>query len=71
MLKNVELSEIEIAVINQDARPAFALENVQGADLFHLKTPSGTPAVELRDCKDVNALWVRGVKDGPVAAGGL
>ncbi len=70
-VKNVELSEIEIAVINQDARPAFVLENVQGADLFHLKTPSGTPAVELRDCKDVNALWVRGVKDGPVAAGGL
>ncbi|MGB0121903.1 MAG: glycoside hydrolase family 28 protein [Silvibacterium sp.] len=70
-VKNVELSEIEIAVINEDARPAFVLENVQGADLFHIKTPSGTPALELRDCKDVNALWVRGVKDGPVTAGGL
>jgi polygalacturonase len=66
-VKNVELSDVEIIAINEDARPAFVLEDVESADLFHIKTPQGTTVCELHDCKDVNALWVRGVKDGPVS----
>lgn len=69
-VKNVELSGIEIAAINDDARPVFVLQNVEGADLFHIKTPPGAPVLTLHDCKDVNALWVRGVKDGPLIADG-
>jgi hypothetical protein len=48
-------------------RPAFVLQNVEGADFFHVKTPVSAPAVEAHDCKDVNALWMRGVKDGKQA----
>ena len=70
-VKNVELSEIEIAAINDDARPVFVLEDVEGADFFHIKAPQGARVLELRDCKDVKALWVRGANDGPVAAGGF
>jgi polygalacturonase len=70
-VKNVELSEIEIAAINDDARPAFVLEDVEGADFFHIKAPQSSRVLELRDCKDVKALWVRGVNDGPVSAGGI
>jgi polygalacturonase len=63
-VKNVKLNEIEIAALAEDARPAFILQNVEGADLFHLKTPANAPVLETHDCREVRALWVRGLKDG-------
>ncbi|HET8637846.1 MAG TPA: glycoside hydrolase family 28 protein [Acidobacteriaceae bacterium] len=66
-VKNIELSDIEIAAISPDARPAFVLRDVEGADFFHVKTPPVTPAIVLHDSKDVEARWVRGVKDGALA----
>ena len=63
-VKNIELSDIEIAAMAGDARPAFVFEDVDGADLFHIKTPESTPVLVMHDSKDVNALWVRGLKDG-------
>jgi polygalacturonase len=69
-VKNVNLSDIEIAAMSDDARPAIILQNVSGADLFHIKTPPGAPVLELHDSEDVRALWVRGVKDGPVSTTG-
>ncbi|MGB6686947.1 MAG: glycosyl hydrolase family 28-related protein [Terracidiphilus sp.] len=63
-VKNVNLSNIEIAAITEDARPAVVLQNVEGADLFHIKAPITASALELHDCKDVYAVWVRGLKDG-------
>jgi polygalacturonase len=66
-VKNIELSGIEIAAMTDDARPAFVLQNVEGADFFHIKGPHGASVMELHDCADVSALWVRGVKDGPVS----
>ncbi|HVU48495.1 MAG TPA: glycoside hydrolase family 28 protein [Terracidiphilus sp.] len=66
-IKNIELSNIEIAAIADDARPAFILQNVDGADLFHIKSPAGSPVIETHDCSNVTALWVRGAKDGKLA----
>jgi hypothetical protein len=63
-VKNVTMSDIEIVAMSEDARPAFIMQNVEGADLFHIKTPAGPPVLDLHDCKDVTALWVRGLKDG-------
>ena len=63
-VKNVSLSNVEIASLAEDARPAFVMQNVEEADLFHIKTPPNAPVLELHDCKEVNALWVRGLKDG-------
>jgi len=63
-VKNVDLSDIEIAAMTEDARPALVMQNVEGADLFHIKTPMSAPVLELHDCKGINALWVRGLKDG-------
>jgi polygalacturonase len=63
---NIELSGIEIAALAPDARPAFVLQNVEGADFFHVKTPTSSPVIVLRDSTDVEARWVRGVKDGEV-----
>ena len=64
-VKNVSLSDIEIAALTEDARPAFIFQNVESADLFHIKTPPNVPILETHDCREVNALWVRGLKDGP------
>jgi polygalacturonase len=64
-VKNVNLSDIEIASLADDTRPALVMQNVEGADLFHIKTPQNAPVMELHDCKDIKALWVRGLKDGP------
>ncbi|HUB52480.1 MAG TPA: glycoside hydrolase family 28 protein [Terracidiphilus sp.] len=65
-VKNVTLSNIEIAAIDDDARPAFIFQNVTGADLFHIKPPAGAPVLELHESSNVQALWVKGLKDGPV-----
>jgi len=70
-VKNIEMSDVEIAAISEDARSAFVLNDVEGADFFHVKTPPGANVFELRDCKDVNAMWVRGVSDGPVNPGSV
>jgi polygalacturonase len=68
-VRNVTLSDIEIAALADDARPALILQNVSGADLFHIKTPPSVPALVLHDCESVQALWVNGVKDGLVTSG--
>jgi polygalacturonase len=65
-VKNVTLSDIEIAAVSDDARPAFIFQNVSGADLFHIKTPAGAPVLEIHDSVGVQAMWVKGVRDGPV-----
>lgn len=67
-VKNVTLSDIEISAMADDARPAFILQNVSGADLFHIKTPAESPVLEVHECEKVQALWVNGVKDGVVSS---
>ncbi len=64
-VKNLTLSDIEITSLSEDARPALMLHDVDGADLFHIKTPANAPVLQMHDCREVHALWVRGVKDGP------
>ncbi len=63
-VKNVSLAEIEISALTEDARPAILMQDVDGADLFHIRTPSAAPVLEMHDSAKVDALWVRGVKDG-------
>lgn len=63
-VKNANFSNIEIEAITEDARPAFVMQSVEGADLFHINTHSGAAALQLRDSREVTALWVRGLKDG-------
>jgi polygalacturonase len=63
-VNNIELSGIEIEAMAEDARPAFVLQDVEGADFFHVKTPASSPVIVTRDSKDVEARWVRGVSEG-------
>jgi polygalacturonase len=64
-VKNVSLRGVEIASLSPDARPAIILQNVEGADLFQVRTPADAPVLIMRDSKDVRTLWVHGVNDGP------
>jgi len=65
-VKNLTLSGIVIAAMSDDARPAFILQNVSGADLFHIRTPDSAPVLEMRDSTGVQAMWVNRMKDGAV-----
>ena len=64
-VRNLSLRDVEIVAMADDARAAIILQDVAGADLFHIKTPPNAPVLQLHDCSDVKTLWVRGVPDGP------
>ena len=40
--RNVEMSNVEIATLAPDPRPAFALVDVEGADFFRVRVPHGS-----------------------------
>jgi polygalacturonase len=61
--RNLEFSNVEIATEALDARPAFWMEDVQGADFFRLKLPVSTPRFRLSNVTDFSVLASRGVKD--------
>jgi polygalacturonase len=62
-VKNLEFSNVEIACDQTDARPAFLLDEVRGADFFRTKTPTGGTVFSLHEVSDFRALACRGVKD--------
>ena len=48
-IRNLEMSNIEIQTLSPDPRPAFWLNDVDGADFFRLRVPSGAaPAFDLQ-----------------------
>jgi polygalacturonase len=42
-IRNLEMSNVEIATESADARPAFWLKDVDGADFFRLRIPKSSP----------------------------
>ncbi len=50
--KNVELTNVEIATVTPDARPAFHLEDVESADLFRLRMPQASGQIQLKNVSD-------------------
>src|SRR6185437_3208602 len=53
-VKNLDMSNVEISTEENDARPAFYLRDVRGADFFRVKSPNvpGVSQFELRDVQD-------------------
>ncbi len=51
-VKNLELTNVEIATESADARSAFYLDDVNGADFFRLKLPARTDQFRLKDVSD-------------------
>ena len=64
--RNVEFTNIEIAHEIADERPAFVLDQVDGADFFRTKTPAGSAGriFSLNNVTDFRTLACRGVADG-------
>jgi polygalacturonase len=63
-VRNLEMSNVEIATRAADARPAFWLRDVEGADFFRLRLLQGSaPAFDLRQVKDFRTFGSRQMAD--------
>jgi len=64
-VKNIEFGNVEIASEKLDVRPAFWLQDVDGADFFRVKTPKGqnAPTFKLTEVKDFRVFGSRAIKD--------
>jgi len=63
-VRDLEMSNVEIATRAADARPAFWLKDVDGADFFRLRVPQGAaPAFDLRQVKDFRSFGSRQLAD--------
>ena len=51
-VRNIEITNVEIAVESPDARPAFGLLDVHGADFFRLRLPRSAPSFQLHNVTD-------------------
>jgi len=61
---NLEMSNVEIATINRDARPAIWMRDVVGADCFRLRVPqTSAPAFDLQQVKDFRSFGSRQLED--------
>ena len=47
-VRNLEVSNVEVATEAADARAAFCLQDVEGADFFRVRVPNGSAAFDLR-----------------------
>jgi polygalacturonase len=61
--KNVEMSNVEIAIASPDARPAFHLQHVDGADFFHMRLPAVKDQFRLVDVSDFRVFGCRHYPD--------
>jgi polygalacturonase len=63
-VRNLEMSNVEIATRSGDERPAFWLHDVVGADFFRLRVPQGkAPSFDLRQVKEFRSFGSRQVAD--------
>ncbi len=64
-VKGIEFNNVEVSYLKEDLRPAFVLNDVHGADFFHVKAQlsKDTHAFHLQNVSDFNAYQVRGVPD--------
>ncbi|HKN61215.1 MAG TPA: hypothetical protein VJW93_08565, partial [Candidatus Acidoferrales bacterium] len=64
-VRGLEMSHIEIEPMAPDARPAFALDNVQSADLLRIRArqPAGVPTFALKSVDDFNLYLSRPLPD--------
>ncbi len=68
-VNNLEMSHVEIANATPDARPAFSLYDVDGADFFAITAPRGeNGAFALHGVKDLRIGWSRAAADTTAAS---
>jgi polygalacturonase len=62
-VRNLELGSVEVAVRTTDARPAFWLEDIDGADFFRIRAPKGAPVFDLRSVKNFRSFGAQFLSD--------
>ena len=63
-VRNLEMSNVEIATRDADARAAFWLKDVVGADFFRVRIPEGmAPAFDLREVREFRSFGSRQIAD--------
>ncbi|MGA2534731.1 MAG: glycoside hydrolase family 28 protein [Terracidiphilus sp.] len=63
-VRNLEMSHIEVATVDADARPAFHFVDVSRADLHSITAPRGADgAISLQDVRDLRIGWSRAAPD--------
>lgn len=62
-VRNLELSHVEVAPMNPDPRPAFALQEVNRADFIAVTAPTSPAAFSLNKVTDLRILLSRAAKD--------
>jgi hypothetical protein len=62
-VKNVEMSNVEIATVQPDARAAFYVEDVAGADFFRLRLPGQKEQFRLKNVSDFRVFGCRHYAD--------
>jgi hypothetical protein len=62
-VRNLEVSNVAVEAMSKDARPAFRLRDVDGADFFRVRVPRGAPAFALKDVKGFRSFGSRDVAD--------
>ena len=64
-VKGIEMNDVKILVQEPDARAAFVLDDVHGADLFRIKTPqpSNAPTFVLKNVEDFKIGQVNSIPD--------
>jgi len=68
-VKNLDLTNVEIANLQEDERPTFVLEDVQGADFFRIKAPvvKDAPTFVLRNVENFSLGRSKPVADTEIA----
>jgi polygalacturonase len=67
-IKNISLTNVEISSLTDDLRPPFVLQDVKGADFFHIRAlrAKGTPMFTLNAVDDFSVYRCKGVPDAQV-----
>jgi len=62
-VKGLQVSDVEVRTMKDDARPAFVLDDVENADFVHVKTQTGTGTFALDNVKDFNVYLSRPIPE--------
>ncbi|HEV2215480.1 MAG TPA: glycoside hydrolase family 28 protein [Terracidiphilus sp.] len=65
-VRNLEVTNLQVETVNPDARPAFWLRDIDGADFFRVRVPRAAPAFALHDVKGFRSFGSRDVADVPL-----
>jgi hypothetical protein len=71
-VRGLEMNGVKVEHANQDARPAFVLDDVQGADFERMKVPTaaGMPTFVLKDVRDFSVFRSKPVPDTELQTAG-